>query len=42
MKAYRVYTGDEIVDAVVASNNDDEFWDMVDDNGWVVGEITND
>ena len=40
MKVYRVYTDDGIVDAVVSDNNDDEFWDMVTDNGWNTDRIS--
>jgi len=40
MKTYRVYTGDGIIDAVVSDNNDDEFWDMVYNNGWNADEVS--
>lgn len=40
MKVYRVYTDEGIVDAVVSDNDDDEFWDMVIDNGWNTDRIS--
>jgi len=40
MKTYRVYADDGMFDAVVSDNDDDEFLDMVNYNGWNVDEIS--
>ena len=40
MKLYRIYTPDGIVDAVVGDNNDEEFWDMIENNGWNTDRIS--
>ena len=39
MKAYTVYTDDGGFNTVISDDNEDEFWDMVNNNGWDAEEI---